>query len=654
MPYKSKAQQRKFFAMESRGELPKGTALEWAHETPNLKSLPEHVKKSTLLAHAHDSGSGIAKSQLRAGEKVEMEHTTHKPVARQIAIDHLRERPDYYVRLKKVEGEKTSNYKLQGETKFKGLDIAIENKKGSERKWFDPHGKEKGSTHMHFDYGYIRLTKGTDGDHVDVYLGPNEESDKVFIVDQMKKPDFKEFDEQKVMLGFDTADAAEKAYRKQYNDSRFFGSMKEMPFEEFKMKVLDKDNHGKKIAAAQTQIQGLKSFMGHANIPLHHVSEEALPPGAAAFYMGSVLKKPMDAFHELIRSNPKLMEDPKIRSMLEYHPGGVHIPTSMSDSPEVLAHEIGHAVADQKHPRMAVAESAGKLLIGNKTTAPAVGFAAGAMTGDNSSSARETATPVATVLGTSAPLALSEGQAWHYGAKPLREVGGNMSAYHRLNAQNMIEQVAPVAYRGAVGYGAGRMVRSVIDRSRKKKSALSPTLLSHLGHAGIGAGIGAAAGGVGGALHAAPDHRGQGFVRGALVGAGLGAAGGAGISALKQQGAHQLSTLRAQAGAAEQAAHEAHGIAGKTIADPAIAATQHAGAGGLGQGTMAARPGAAAGAGGAPGIALNTQQKAVMRPTAWGGSSSPGAPVNHELAQQIAASRGGQAEALRRAAGTLE
>jgi len=47
MPYKSKAQEKLFFAKEERGELPKGTAIEWAHETPNIKKLPEHVKKSS-------------------------------------------------------------------------------------------------------------------------------------------------------------------------------------------------------------------------------------------------------------------------------------------------------------------------------------------------------------------------------------------------------------------------------------------------------------------------------------------------------------------------------------------------------------------------------------------------------------------------------
>lgn len=43
MPYKSKAQMRKFFAMESRSQLPKGTARTWAHHTENLKALPDRV-----------------------------------------------------------------------------------------------------------------------------------------------------------------------------------------------------------------------------------------------------------------------------------------------------------------------------------------------------------------------------------------------------------------------------------------------------------------------------------------------------------------------------------------------------------------------------------------------------------------------------------
>lgn len=45
MPFKSKAQMKKFFAMEKRGEIPPGTAERWAEETPNIKKLPKKKKK---------------------------------------------------------------------------------------------------------------------------------------------------------------------------------------------------------------------------------------------------------------------------------------------------------------------------------------------------------------------------------------------------------------------------------------------------------------------------------------------------------------------------------------------------------------------------------------------------------------------------------
>jgi len=45
MPYSSKSQMRLFFAKEKRGELPKGTAKEWAHETKSIKSLPQYKGK---------------------------------------------------------------------------------------------------------------------------------------------------------------------------------------------------------------------------------------------------------------------------------------------------------------------------------------------------------------------------------------------------------------------------------------------------------------------------------------------------------------------------------------------------------------------------------------------------------------------------------
>jgi hypothetical protein len=55
MPFKSKAQEKFMFAAENRGEIKKGTAEEWAHATPDIKKLPEYVRKSANpgIPHRH-------------------------------------------------------------------------------------------------------------------------------------------------------------------------------------------------------------------------------------------------------------------------------------------------------------------------------------------------------------------------------------------------------------------------------------------------------------------------------------------------------------------------------------------------------------------------------------------------------------------------
>lgn len=51
MPAKSKAQLREMFVLEKEGKVKKGTAKEWADATPNIKKLPEHVKKKRQAHH---------------------------------------------------------------------------------------------------------------------------------------------------------------------------------------------------------------------------------------------------------------------------------------------------------------------------------------------------------------------------------------------------------------------------------------------------------------------------------------------------------------------------------------------------------------------------------------------------------------------------
>lgn len=55
------------------------------------------------IAKKHKIKLGILRIQYNKGLKVEMEHTTSKKVAAEIAKDHLFEDPMYYSKLQKVE-----------------------------------------------------------------------------------------------------------------------------------------------------------------------------------------------------------------------------------------------------------------------------------------------------------------------------------------------------------------------------------------------------------------------------------------------------------------------------------------------------------------------------------------------------------------------
>lgn len=123
------------------------------------------------------------------------------------------------------------NYR-KGHVRFQGLDISVENPRGSERSGTRPDGTEWRHT-MSDHYGYIRRTEGADGEQVDVYLGPDENSQRVFVVDQVNQQDGT-FDEHKVMLGYPDRAAAVAAYRSNFDKGWKIGPVTEMSLDEFK------------------------------------------------------------------------------------------------------------------------------------------------------------------------------------------------------------------------------------------------------------------------------------------------------------------------------------------------------------------------------------------------------------------------------------
>lgn len=71
--------------------------------------LAESLDKPTYglerLAKKHGVSVASLSKQLAMGMAVEKEHTSDPEMAKEIALDHIAERPDYYTRLKKVEEE---------------------------------------------------------------------------------------------------------------------------------------------------------------------------------------------------------------------------------------------------------------------------------------------------------------------------------------------------------------------------------------------------------------------------------------------------------------------------------------------------------------------------------------------------------------------
>ncbi len=117
-----------------------------------------------------------------------------------------------------TEAQKESGNYRKGHVNIQGLDIAIENPKGSERSGTDANG-EAWSVTMPDHYGYVKRTEGADGDAVDVYIGPDPQAPTVFVVDQQDHETGK-FDEHKAMIGYADEAAARDAYHAAFSDGK--------------------------------------------------------------------------------------------------------------------------------------------------------------------------------------------------------------------------------------------------------------------------------------------------------------------------------------------------------------------------------------------------------------------------------------------------
>lgn len=153
-----------------------------------------------------------------------------------------------------TEGQKEAGNYKKGHVTVDGLDVTIEQPKGSVRRGKNADGKEWESE-MHNTYGYIKGTEGVDGDHIDIFLSDNPASGHVFVVDQVN-PKTGEFDEHKVMYGFDSAEEAKQAYLSNYEKGwKGLGDITEVTKEEFK-KWVDSSKRKTKPFAEYRNVKG--------------------------------------------------------------------------------------------------------------------------------------------------------------------------------------------------------------------------------------------------------------------------------------------------------------------------------------------------------------------------------------------------------------
>jgi hypothetical protein len=126
------------------------------------------------------------------------------------------------------------NYR-KAHLKFDGLDLTVENPVGSTRSGVDPNG-QPWSVDMVAHYGYMKRTKGADGDQVDVYLANDPRpGSPVFVFDQFNADGT--FDEHKAVAGVATQAEAEAIYDAHFSDGsgpRRRRGVTDMPVADFK------------------------------------------------------------------------------------------------------------------------------------------------------------------------------------------------------------------------------------------------------------------------------------------------------------------------------------------------------------------------------------------------------------------------------------
>ena len=209
-----------------------------------------------------------------------------------------------------TEAQKEAGNYRKGHIKVDGYDIVLENPKGTTRSGKDANDKEWSITMKH-DYGYIRGTKGTDGDHIDVYLSDNPTAGNVYVVDQVNQRTG-DFDEHKVMYGFNSLEEAVQAYRDQYEDGWKVGTVTEVSREEFKKWVDSSVRKTKPFA----EYKSVKSEMGGGFDTEHTQSGENYAHNSEEIMRKDILSKEESVENQENKSEEEIVSKENVRKAI--------------------------------------------------------------------------------------------------------------------------------------------------------------------------------------------------------------------------------------------------------------------------------------------------------------------------------------------------
>ena len=140
------------------------------------KSLPEKVSsftdylqiikqgKALTLPNKHLSTKGVNKHELEEGVEEEHEHTQNNPVAKQIALDHLKEDKKYYTHLEAMEHRYGTEKEHHHELKQAGLQNYMMEVNAGKTKKIKTINREEPTIKKAFELGFMKaaLASGMD------------------------------------------------------------------------------------------------------------------------------------------------------------------------------------------------------------------------------------------------------------------------------------------------------------------------------------------------------------------------------------------------------------------------------------------------------------------------------------------------------------